>query len=374
MILTLCSQKKAEIFSFLTILFLITGLILISCINAKSRSSEVFVVSHQGMENIGQKVLPAFDREEDEDAYFLSYGWTDFSGNFLQLSFPLAKDLIKEAEKEFGYFPEDLKKHMDDYMERSRERMIVDLRKFVEQLIQKSRFSEYILIENITAKSFDLKLSVPSSLHKKVKREYDEIKAKLAKEQRRYFEQAEKEREEERERFFGSRGIRVFDDKLGVNHSICVMRNKQRIRPIFEIMQKKFARFSLYQFLGMLLGFIQDVRYYIPPLQEGGKTILSFWVPPRVLADNFGDCDSKGVTFASFWINFKRYPILLITVPNHFFIGLAIPSFSGEGLVVNGLRYTLCEVTGPGKMPPGLISRYSEACLKNGQYVYEMVN
>jgi hypothetical protein len=190
------------------------------------------------MENIGQKVLPEFDREEDEDAYFLTYGWTDFSGNFLELSFPLAKDLIKEAEKEFGYFPEDLKKHMDDHMERSQERMIEELRKFVEHLIQKSKFPEYILIENVTAKSFDLKLSVPSSLHNKVKREYDKIKTKLAKEQKRYSEQAEKEREAERERFFESRGIRVFDDKLGVNHSICVMRNKQRIRPIFEIMQK----------------------------------------------------------------------------------------------------------------------------------------
>jgi hypothetical protein len=139
-------------------------------------------------------------------------------------------------------------------------------------------------------------------------------------------------------------------------------------------MRKKYNNFSLYQFLGLLLSFIQDVRYYIPPLRERGKTILSFWVPPRVLADNFGDCDSKGVTFASFWTNFKKYPILLITVPNHFFVGLGIPSFTGEGLVINGVRYTLCEVTGPGKMPPGMIGRFSQVCLQNGQYVYEIVN
>ena len=173
---------------------------------------------------------------------------------------------------------------------------------------------------------------------------------------------------------FENRGVRVLDGKIGVNHSLCVMRNRARIKPIFEIMRKNYENLSLHQFLNLLLAFIQEVRFYIPPLQERGKIILSFWVPPRVLADNFGDCDSKGVTFASFWMNFKKYPLLLITVPKHFFIGLAIPSFSGEGLVVNGMRFTLCEVTGPGKMPPGMIGRYSQACLQNGQYVYELVN
>jgi hypothetical protein len=374
MILTLPAPKKAEVLSFLAILFLIIGLVLVSWMHLRRQHPEIFVVSHQEMGDSGQKFLPSFDREEDDDAYYLVYGWSDFSGNSLDMSFSFSKNLLNEAEKEFGYFPEDLKKHMDDHMELSEERMILDLRKFVEQLIQESGFPEYILIEKTTAKSFNLKLSVPPSLHKKVKREYDKIKTKLAKEQKRYLKQMEKDQEEERKRFFESRGIRVFDDKIGVDHSTCVLRNKDRIRPIFEIMQKKYARFSLHQFLGVLLSFVQDIRYYIPPLQERGKTILSFWVPPRVLIDNFGDCDSKGVTFASFWTNFKKYPVLLITVPNHFFIGLAIPSFSGEGLVVNGLRYTLCEVTGPGKMPPGLIGRYSEACLQNGQYVYEMVN
>lgn len=328
----------------------------------------------QEMRGDGSQTLPSFDRKEDEVNYNLSYGWTDFSGNALDLSFPLSKSMLNEAEKEFGYFPADLRKHLDDYLERSNERMILELKNFVEELIQKSKYPEYILIEKTTAKSFNLKLSVPPSLHKKVKREYDKIKAKLAKEQEKRFKQMEREQEEERTRFFESRGIRVFNDKIGVNHSICVLRNKERIRPIFEIMQKKYAHFSLHQFLGMLLAFIQDVRYYIPPLEEKGKAILSFWVPPRVLADDLGDCDSKGVTFATFFTNFKKYPVLLITVPNHFFIGLAIPSFSGEGLVVNGIRYTLCEVTGPGKMPPGMIGRYSQTCLQNGQYVYEIVN
>ena len=366
-------QKKAEFLFFFTIVFFIIGLILFSSLIPRHQDSEAFFVFHQSTEKTVSQVLPAFDRKEDQENYYLTYGWTDFNGHSHDLSFPLSKSLLNEAENEFGYFPADMRKHMDDSMERSREKMIEDLRVFVQGLIQKSKYPEYILIEKVTLKSFNLKLSVPPSLHKKVKREFDKIKTKLAKQQEKYLKRVEKEQEEERARFFESHGIRLFDGKIGVNHSFCVLKNKDRIRPIFEVMQKKYQNFSLHQFLGLLLAFIQDVRYYIPPLHERGKTILSFWVPPRVLADNFGDCDSKGVTFASFWTNFKKFPIILITVPNHFFVGLAIPSFTGEGLVVNGVKYTLCEVTGPGKMPPGMIGRYSQVYLQNGQYVYEIV-
>jgi hypothetical protein len=358
----------------LTVLFLIVGLILVAWILSIRQDSETFAhISHGFQENVAQN-LPVFDRQEDQDTYYLTYDWTDFSGFPNRFSFSLLKNMVNEAEEEFGYFPADLRKHLDDLLERSREKMIEDLMVFVQELIRKSGYSEYIRVEKISSKSFTMKLSVPPPLQKKVKREFDRIKIKLAKEQEKYLKRVDKDQEEGRVQFLKDRGIRVFDGKIGVDHGFCVRMNKERLRPILEIMQENHQNLSLHQFLSLLLSFVQDIRYYIPPVQERGKIILSFWVPPRVLADNFGDCDSKGVTFASCWINFKKYPILLITVPKHFFIGLGVPSFTGEGLVVNGVRYTLCEVTGPGKMPPGMIGRYSKACLQNGQYVYELVN
>jgi hypothetical protein len=322
----------------------------------------------------GIQDMPEFDRQEDEEYYYLSYGWTDFDRHTRSLSFPLSKSTLIEAEKEFGYFPEDLRKHLDDSQERFNVRMIEHLKKYVQEMIQKSKYSAYIRIENATAKSFNLKLSVPPSMQKKVKKEFDKIKGKLAKEQEKYLKRMDGEVEEEKAAFFESHGIRLFDGKIGVDHRVCALNNQERMRSILEIMKDNYPDLSLNQFLGLMLSYIQDLRFYIPPLQERGKVILSFWVPHRVLADNFGDCDSKGVTFASLWINFKKYPILLIIIPNHFFVGLGIPSFSGEGLVINGLRFTLCEVTGPGKMPPGMIGRYSQASMQNGQYQYQMIN
>lgn len=366
-------QSKTPIVLFIAILSLIVGLILLSWLFSSRRDSGNFILVHKGIESHLSQDVPEFDRQEDQENYYLSYGWTDFSGHSCSLSFPIAKSMLQKAEEEFGYFPADLRKHLEDSLERSREKMVVDLRVYAEEIIQKGKYAEYIFIEKVTTNSFNLKLSVPPPLHKKVKREFDRIQVKLAKKQEKYLKRMEKEQEEVRKRFLESRGIRVLDGKIGVNHSSCVLKNKERIKPIFEILQKKYRDLSLHQFLGMLLAFIQDVRFYIPPIQERGKIILSFWVPPRVLADNFGDCDSKGVTFASFWTNFKKFPILLVTVPKHLFVGLAVPSFTGEGLVVNGIKYTLCEVTGPGKMPLGMIGRYSHVCLQNGQYVYELV-
>lgn len=375
--MTLRIKKYLPLCVFCVILFLFVGLILLSWLNPELQESNEFSLSHFGARGITFQVLTEFDRQEDQDNYHLAYGWTDFNGDSLNISFALSKNALSEAEEEFGYFPADLRKHMDDSLKRSNESMIEYLRDFVQGLIRKSGYQEYIIIEKSTANSFNLKLFVPnsepSSVQKKVKREFDKIKRKLAKEQENYQKRLDEEIEKAKAMFFKSRGIRLFDGKIGVDHLSCVMRNQERIEPIFKIMREKYKKFSLHQFLGLLLSFVQDIRFYIPPLQEKGKVILSFWVPPRVLADNFGDCDSKGVTFACFWANFKNYPILLITVPNHFFVGLGIPSFSGEGFVINGFKYTLCEVTGPGKMPPGMIGRYSQSCLQTGQYQYEMI-
>ncbi len=364
---------RAPVFAFAAILFLFCALLWFFWFQPINSHSD-FIPSMPGYAISSSASPQNFDIREDEKNYHLTYEWEDFEGDPFRLSFSLSKEQINQAEKEFGYYPADLRKHLDDNLEKLKEKMVNDLRAFTQEMIRKSKYSDYIFIDKVTEKSFNLKLSVPPPLHKKVKRAYDKIKADLAKEQTKYLKEIEKEQEKERGRFLGERGIRAFNGEIGIDHGFCVLKNKNRVRHIFEILRQEHEDLSLHQFLGLLLSFIQEIRYYIPPVSERGKIILAFWVPPRVLADNLGDCDSKGVTFASLWTHFRKYPLLLITVPKHFFIGLAIPSFGEEGLVMNGLRYTLCEVTGPEKMPPGMIGRYSQICLQNGQFVYELIN
>ena len=357
---------KSPVFAFAAILFSVVALLWLSWLQPSGPELEFLSPSRSSARSSAQNPQ-SFEIGEDEENYHLTYRWNDFSGNPCVQSFSILKEQLDQAEHEFGYYPEELRKFLDDHLVGLREKMIVDLKSYAQDMIGKSKYSEYIFIDKVTDKSFNLKLSVPPLLHKKAKRVFDKIKENLAREQTKYLKGMDKEQEEAGRKFLAQRGIRAFDGEIGIDHGFCVLRNKTRVKHIFESMRQENKNLSLHQFLELLLSFIQEVRYYIPPVTERGKVILAFWVPLRVLADDLGDCDSKGVTFASLWTHFKKYPILLITVPKHFFIGLAIPSFGGEGMVMNGLRYTLCEVAGPEKMPPGMIGRYSQVCLQNGR-------
>jgi hypothetical protein len=337
-------------------------------------ASKSLVVSSKGQEEVFDQKIQPFKKTENDAAYFLNYTWQDFNGKTHEISFRILKDQLHQAESEFGYYPEDLRKDLDDHLEMSRERMVQDLKVFTQDMINKSKYSEYMSIVEATSKSFDLKLSAPSALHKKVKVEFEKMRSKLAKKQAGYLKKIEKSQEEEKKRFLESKGIRLFSGKFGVDYGLAVKNNQARVRHILEIMRGENEKLSLHQFLSLLLAFIQDIRYYVPPFSEKGKVILEFWMPLRVLAENFGDCDSNGVTFASLWKNFKNYPLLLIRIPKHFLVGLAIPpTISEQYLVLKGLRYTLCEVSVPEKLPPGMIGRYSQMYLQSGQFIYDLV-
>jgi len=314
-----------------------------------------------------------YEKEGTESGYKLTYGWEDYEKNTHNITFSILKQQLLDAESEFGYYPDELEKHMSEHLEKKQGEMISYLEKFISQRLLRSKYSQYFFMDNVSPKDFKLKLSAPPSIYKKAKAEFDRIKNELTREQTTYQKKIEKDQKKRKEAFLNKRGFRFFGDKIGVNYSLCIQNNRARVKQVVEAMRSESKKKSLRQFLALMLAFIQEVRYGLPPIQENNKVILEFWVPPKVLVYNIGDCDSKGVTFASMWINFKRYPLLLIKVPKHLFVGLAIPSIGGEGFTINGLRYTLCEVTGPGKIPPGLITRYSQFYLEGRQFRYELI-
>jgi hypothetical protein len=224
--------------------------------------------------------------------------------------------------------------------------------------------------------NFAMKFAAPQEERTAVRAEFQAISARLAKRQEREREEAVREIELRRVRFLENRGLRVLpDDRIGIQYALVAERNRPRVRHVFQALRDVRPAARLQDFLSVLAAFIQEIRYGLPALIEGGKHVLGFWVPPRVLVGNYGDCDSKGVAFASFWTNFKDYPLVLIKVPDHMLVGVALPSLVEEGtIVIRGLRYTLCEVTGPGKLPPGWITPYSRQYLQSGRYTYEIVN
>lgn len=314
-----------------------------------------------------------FRSVESELDYRLTYGWEDFHTQTLLVSFSITKSSLQKADDEFGYYPDELEIYIDQSLASLRLEMIIHLKKVTQKLIKQSKYSEYLSIAEDNPDSFNLRLSAPPSLHREVKAEFRRITKEIAKHQSVYFKKIDREKQKQKKAFLSAWGLRYIGDKIGVNYGLLARNNQKRLEKVFLNFKNISTGKNLHQFLSVLLSFIQEVRYGIPPLTENGKYILGFWVPPKVLVNNFGDCDSKGVTFASLWLNFRNYPILLVKVPDHLFVALAIPSFNSGGIVINGLRYTLCEVTGPDKIPPGILTPYSRLYLEGGNYSYELI-
>jgi hypothetical protein len=319
-----------------------------------------------------QTLLP-FERQEKETHYDLTYRWKGYQEESFQGVFSVSKTDLAESEKEFGYEPAELASVLAAEDLRMREETIRSLKNLAREEMARSRYAPYFVIEETGALAFNLNFRASPRLHDEVQAELDRISVRLAAEQAVRQERGVQELEAKKRLFLESRGLRFIGEKLGIDYGWVIDRNRPRLKPVLEVMQAQNSALSLRRFLDFLLSFLQQVRYRIPPLQENSRFILGLWVPFRVLVENLGDCDSKGVTFSCLWTNLAKYPLILIKVPNHLFVGVAVPMFGSDSITVGGLRYTLCEVTGPSRLPPGLLTNYSRLCLDGGQYVYELI-
>jgi len=369
---------KTPFLPILLILFALISLIFLASFLGDHNPSNNDSTGRSSFLNVDQKIalkqsLNIFEKIDVETGYELTYGWRDYRGDGYSMTFSVSKQQLFDAEEEFGYFPEELEKYLEESYEKMRAEMMIYLEGFARRLIERSKFPQYILIEKIDAKKFRIKISVPSVLYDEVKAASEKIKDKLKVEEDAYLIKIDKEQKKKEKAFLERRGFRVIGDTIGVDYSRCVRNNRPRVKNVVERMKKMKKRMTLRKLLFLMSAFIQEIKYGIPPFKENNKIIAGFWVPPKVLVNNFGDCDSKGVAFASMWTNFRRYPLILIKIPNHLFLGLAIPSIGRDEITINGLSYTLCEVTGPDKIPPGLITNYSRFYLEGGRFRYELI-
>jgi hypothetical protein len=316
-----------------------------------------------------------FRKEEGPDFFLLTYGFSDFEDRSHRLSFRMARRQIEEAGEEYGYVLDDLNRHLDASLLSLRAETVSALEALASERIRESGMSGFISIEKSdpAGQAFKLKVSAPPERSREVKAEFDRITRALAVEQEKRAAGIEKEYRRLRRDYLERRGLRFQGEALGIDYGLSVRRNRPRMQAPLEALEKAARGLNLLEFLSRILAFVQEIRYGLPPLEENGRYIFEFWPPPRVLVENLGDCDSKGVAFASLWTLYRSYPLLLIKIPNHMLVGVAVPAYSGQGVRINGLRYTLMEVTGPGKYPPGLLFPRSRTYLEGGKYLYEMI-
>jgi len=368
---------KSFLVSLITLFILIGGLVFLASLCNESSYSEDFSLIGQDMGKDSRPSSGYFQKIDRENYYDITYGWENNQGRLFDISFSYPIRFLSEAEEEFGYYQEEMDEYINKNLEGIRKEAVAYLKEKTIKFINDSEYSDFIFIEDSEPERFNIKLSVPYSHAKEyeeIKAEFNKITQQTAGEQEKYFRKIEREQKRIKEQFLEMRLLRFVGDRIGVHYTLCVQKNRPRVKDVMEVIRDSNNTMPLQKFLALMLAFIQEIRFEIPPIRENNKYIGGFWVPPRVIVDNKGDCDSKGVTFASLWRNFKSYPLIIIRIPNHMLIGVAVPTIGKNVLVINGLRYTLCEVTGPEKIPPGIVSNYSLSYLKSRNYVYEIIN
>ena len=134
-------------FLFPFIILLIIGILVFSIpIHEGKEISTSKLYFQEQKENYSQSIN-FFEKEERNGNYELIYGWKDYEGSEHYLSFLISKEQIKKAEKEFGYYPDELKKFLENISEGLIKNMMEDLKSFVRKEIERSKYSKYIYME-----------------------------------------------------------------------------------------------------------------------------------------------------------------------------------------------------------------------------------
>ncbi len=364
---------RTPFFVSVILLIMFAGLILIASFPGAQSSEIPDLKRSKSQQAYKNRNLLLFQKKEEGGNFHLTYGWKGFKEVSYLMTFTVSKEDLLTSEKEIGYVLEDLDLYVEEGLKPLREEMISFLSAFTHDLIKKSPYRQYFILNSINSMSFNIKISAPREIYDKVKEEFSRMTSMIADEQNIYFKRLRKERSRLIKSFIEGKGLRYYGEKIGVNYGLCVKNNRHRVRHVVEKLKNLNPKKTLAGFFTVLLSFIQRIKYGIPPFKEGDRLTLGFWSPPKIFVSNLGDCDSKSVAFAALWTNFRRYPLLLIKIPNHMFIGLAVPVSMESGIVINGLRYTLCEVSGPDIWPPGLISSYSRMYIDSGRFSYELI-
>lgn len=99
----------------------------------------------------------------------------------------------------------------------------------------------------------------------------------------------------------------------------------------------------------LLLNFLQDIPYGLPPENYQGRYIHGLFPPSAMFTEKFGDCDSKALAFVAIlsWEPKYQSRLAFITVPGHMLVGIEdIVRPYDQYVEWQGKRYVFIEPVG----------------------------
>lgn len=291
--------------------------------------------------------LNQFQRAETGGRFRLSYGFIDYSGRTQKISCTVNREDYLRDVAQFGYFEDQANREVNQLLatrmeEEGRSRGVLS----------------YFSIEVYGQGGYRWHWDVPQGVSPAVEKRIHEFHNWLDKD---FPEEAKSITHQ----YFEDHGLLVKEDEISIDYEKAVLQGTRSLEDCFQALQRVGNGDNDRRRLGLFLAFFQELKYEIPPdLDRQGRHILGFRVPSAVMVQGAGDCDSKAAAFCALWRHFPKRSILIL-VPEHALVGVEGKPRADESYVRLGNRYfVLCEVAGPGKIPPG-----GEAISGNFEYV-----
>jgi len=280
-----------------------------------------------------------FERRDSEWAYTVHYGFIDHHGRQQDVTCDVSRSEHARQVDGYGYDRQALDREEDARLDR-----------LVKAELAARGLADVVTMTFKDGGSYEAQSSFARASS-------PEERVQLASEVKRFYawldDGFERERRKVEQALYAERGVRLAGNHLTPDHVGLAARAARPLADCFRALDRAAAGDSDRRRLGLFLAFLQEIPYEVPPDLYQGRETLGLYVPTEVIVGRHGDCDSKAVTFASLWRNFDS-PILLISLPRHMLVGVAVTPGPGENYVQVGNRYfVLCEVAGPGKLHPG---------------------
>jgi hypothetical protein len=309
---------------------LVLGLALLAGIVSRSAPPPVPEV-HPGK----SEASSGFQRQDEGERLRLSYGFSDYEGRPHRFVCEVSKRDYDRDLTSFGYFQDELDRTVG-----------AELRELFERQAEERGVAPYVHFELFDGTSYRWRSTVPDGL--------DPAVADALRDFERWLdEDLPRQREDLTARYLREHGVLLHGNEASVDYAREVEGATGPLTPCFQALRQAGTGEDDRRLLALFLAFFQDLRYEVPPSVDLGRHILGFRVPTAVLVRGGGDCDSKSAAFCALWRHRPERAILIL-VPGHALVGVEGAPRADEAYVRLGNRYfVLCEVAGPGKVPPG---------------------
>jgi hypothetical protein len=315
----------------------------------------------------------AVRRTDSPEGVRISYEWTDADGRMRTIDLPILRSELEASEQALGFSLADLRTFLIDAEVKIRREEGLSAPDIARQVVSRISDPELCRISEDPENDFNFILRTNASALPGGESEVERVLAAY----RRRWEASRKTvcgRLQARLReYAGAHGMEVTPRGIAVDYRRLVRDSAVRLKPLAEEFRRTCGP-SKSDLLAAVHSFVRSIPYEQAPPVEGGRYTAGVEVPLRVLAEDRGDCDSKAVLFAALWIDLSNSRTILIQVPEHMVVGVAMPFVAGEGVMIRSTRYLLLEMSCPQKARPGVISQYTADALANRDYKYKIVS